>query len=225
MSEQKSHRDPAWLLDLDEKCKPYLAKLVKVTPISEASDDKMRQGLLQAGVAIVEPFRHWLTRMKERTEPGKPAHTFLTENQEEETLHWMWWLDMAEPYGLRKEDFDKVTLSRPMRELNEYMWECSRSAPLPVAIAAVNYCIETAAAQMTAAFTNAYADRLGDKAGRWVQAHKEGDVEHSKTARELLVDLTAGDPALQEQATHAALRAYELFYAAMSNAIPADAVA
>jgi len=219
MAETTLPHNPDWLVALDEQIQPNLKKLISLAPVSEASAERFSNGLLQAGVGIVEPFRHWLTNMKDRAEAGTPLHTFLAENEEEETRHWKWWLDMAEPYGLKSEDFASVTLAPKMRELTDYMDETSRTAPLPVAIAAVNYCIETGAAQATAAFTKGFTAKLGDKAGLWIEVHRKGDVEHSATARELLATLTDGDPPMQEQAADAARKAYRLFLAAMSEAL------
>lgn len=223
MGTRAPNDSPAWLLELDRRSEQHLEKLLELPLVAETNRERMRYAMLQAGVGIVEPFRHWLTNMKQPTQPGTPAHDFLAENEEEETLHWEWWIDMAAPYGLRKQDFADVTLSPQMRELSDFLRDTSRSAPLPVAIAAVNYCIETAAAQMTAAVSEDFAERLGERAGLWVRAHREGDVEHSRIARELLATLTAEDPALQGQAARAALRAYELFYSAMAEALPVAA--
>jgi pyrroloquinoline quinone (PQQ) biosynthesis protein C len=178
----------------------------------------MRRSMVQAGVGIVQPFPFWLAAMKERVEPGTKAHAFLSENEEEESSHWAWWQDMGKAYGLTPEDFDDVTLRPPMQELSDHLTEASRSAEMPVAIAAVNYCIETGAAQMTAVYSAGFAEKLGEEAGRWVVVHREGDVEHSRISRELLVELTEGDPDLQRRAADSAVRTYELFHAAMADA-------
>lgn len=209
---------PAWLRELDERCQPYLQAMLEFPKTVELDADRMRNALVQAGVGIVEQFPHWLAAMKRRVEPDTAAHTFLDENEEEESAHWAWWLDMAKHYGLDTKDFDGVTLRPPMQALSDYLTEVSGTAPLPVAIAAVNYCIETAAAQMTAAFSPGFDEKLGEDGGRWVVAHKEGDVEHSRISRELLAELTEGDEELQRRTEDAAIRTYEMFRGAMADA-------
>jgi pyrroloquinoline quinone (PQQ) biosynthesis protein C len=213
-------RDTAhtWLADLDERCQPYLQALTRFPRIVERNADVMRNSIVQAGVGVVQPFPFWLAAMKQRTEPGTKAHDFLAENEDEESSHWAWWLDMGKAYGLTPEDFEDVTLRPPMRELSDHLTELSRSADLPVAIAAVNYCIETGAAQMTGVYSADFAEKLGEDAGRWVAVHREGDVEHSRISRELLVELTEGDPDLQRRTADSALRTYELFHSAMADA-------
>jgi len=207
-----------WLAELDERCQPYLEALSELPRIVERDADIMRRSMVQAGVGIIQPFPFYLAAMKQRTEPGSKAHTFLAENEEEESAHWAWWLDMGKAYGLTPEDFQNVTLRPPMQELSDHLDEVSRSAELPVAIAAVNYCIETGAAQMTGVYSPGFAEKLGEEAGRWVAVHREGDVEHSRISRELLVELTEGDPDLQRRTADSAVRTYELFRAAMVDA-------
>jgi pyrroloquinoline quinone (PQQ) biosynthesis protein C len=213
-------RDPAktWLAELDARCQPYLQAMNEFPQTVERNADIMRRSMVQAGVGIVQPFPFWLAAMKERTEPGTKAHTFLAENEEEEASHWAWWQDMGGAYGLTPEDFDNVTLRPPMQELSDHLTEVSRSGELPVAIAAVNYCIETGAAQMTGMYSTGFVEKLGEEAGRWVAVHREGDVEHSRISRELLVELTEGDPELQRRTADSAVRTYELFHAAMADA-------
>ena len=209
---------PAWLRDLDERCRPYLQALVKFPQKVERDPEVMRRSMVQAGIGIVQPFPYYLAAMKERAEPGSKAHTFLDENEEEEAAHWAWWLDMGKAYGLTEKDFEGVTLRPPMQALSDHLTEVSRSAPMPVAIAAVNYCIETGAAVMTGAYSPGFAERLGDEGGRWVAVHQEGDVEHSRISRELLAELTEGDEELQRRTAESAVRTYELFFAAMADA-------
>jgi pyrroloquinoline quinone (PQQ) biosynthesis protein C len=125
---------------------------------------------------------------------------------------------MGKAYGLTERDFEGVTLRPAMQELSDHLDDVSRNAPMPVAIAAVNYCIETGAAVMTGAYTPGFAERLGEDAGRWVAVHQEGDVEHSRISRELLAELTEGDEELQRRTAESAVRTYELFFAAMADA-------
>jgi pyrroloquinoline quinone (PQQ) biosynthesis protein C len=209
---------PAWLRDLDERCRPYLQAMVKFPQTVERDPEVMRRSMVQAGIGIVQPFPYFLAAMKERAEPGSKAHTFLDENEEEEAAHWAWWLDMGKAYGLTEKDFEGVTLRPPMQALSDHLTEVSRSAPMPVAIAAVNYCIETGAAVMTGAYSPGFADSLGEEGGRWVAVHQEGDVEHSRISRELLVELTEGDEELQRRTAESALKTYEMFHAAMADA-------
>jgi pyrroloquinoline quinone (PQQ) biosynthesis protein C len=209
---------PAWLRELDERCQPYLQAMLEFPQTVELDDDKMRTSMVQAGIGIVEPFRHWLSAMKQRVEPGTKAYQFLDENEAEEAEHWDWWIDMAGAFGLTRADFENITLRPPMQALTDYLTEVSRSAPLPIAIAAVNYCIETGAAQMSAAFSTGFDEKLGNTAGRWVAVHKEGDVVHSRISRELLGELAGDDENLQRRTGDAAVKAYEMFFAAMADA-------
>ena len=209
---------PAWLRDLDERCRPYLETMVQFPQTVERDPEVMRRSMVQAGIGIVQPFPYFLAAMKERAEPGTKAHTFLDANEEEEAAHWAWWLDMGKAYELTEKDFEGVTLRPPMQALSDHLTEVSRSAPMPVAIAAVNYCIETGAAVMTGAYSPGFAERLGDDGGRWVAVHQEGDVEHSRISRELLAELTEGDEELQRRTVESALKTYEMFHAAMADA-------
>ncbi|MFL6130132.1 MAG: iron-containing redox enzyme family protein [Mycobacteriales bacterium] len=210
---------PAWLQDLDQRCQPHLLALREFPKVVELDADRMRRSMVQAGIGIVQPFPHWLAAMKQRVQSGSKAYRFLSENEEEEAAHWAWWLDMGRAYGLTSKDFDNVTLRPPMRALSEHLTEVSRSAPMPVAIAAVNYCIETGAAQMTAVYSADFAERLGDDGGRWVVVHREGDVDHSRISRELLAELTEGDEELQRRTAESALTTYGMFRTAMADAV------
>lgn len=209
---------PAWLRELDERCRPYLEAMVEFPQKVERDSEMMRRSMVQAGIGIVQPFPFFLAAMKERAEPGTKTHTFLDENEEEEAAHWAWWLDMGKAYGLTPEDFEGVALRPPMQALSDHLVEVSRSAPMPIAIAAVNYCIETGAAVMTGAYTPGFAERLGEDGGRWVAVHQEGDVEHSRVSRELLAELTEGDEEMQRRTAESAVTTFELFRAAMADA-------
>lgn len=209
---------PAWLRELDERCRPYLEAMIQFPQKVERDPEIMRRSMVQAGIGIVQPFPHFLAAMKDRAEPGSKAHDFLHENEEEEAAHWAWWVDMGKAYGLTEKDFADVTLIPSMQALSDHLTEVSRSAPMPVAIAAVNYCIETGAAVMTGAYSPGFADRLGDEAGRWVAVHQEGDVEHSRISRELLVELTEGDEELQRKTAESAVKTFEMFRTAMADA-------
>jgi len=208
---------PAWLRELDQRCQPYLQALSEFPRIVETDPDRMRRSMVQAGIGIVRPFPFWLEAMKQRVQPGTKAYEFLAENQDEEAAHWAWWVDMGKAYGLTEQDFDGVQLRPPMQALADHLTDVSRNAPMPVAVAAVNYCIESGAAQMTGVYSAGFAERLGD-GGRWVAVHREGDVEHSRISRELLSELTDGDPELQRRTADAAIKTYELFHAALADA-------
>ena len=209
---------PAWLRELDERCRPYLEAMLEFPRKVERDPDTMRRSMVQAGIGIVQPFPFYLAAMKQRVEPGTKAYEFLDENEEEEAAHWAWWIDMARAYGLTEKDFEGVTLRPAMQALSDHLDQVSKSAPMPVAIAAVNYCIETGAAVMTGAYSPGFAERLGEEGGRWVAVHQEGDVEHSRISRELLAELTEGDEELQRRTAESAVRTFELFRAAMADA-------
>ena len=209
---------PTWLRELDERCRPNLEAMLEFPRKVENDPETMRRSMVQAGIGIVQPFPFYLAAMKERVEPGTKAHEFLNENEEEEAAHWAWWIDMGRAYGLTEKDFQDVTLRPAMQTLSDHLDQVSKTAPMPLAIAAVNYCIETGAAVMTGAYTPGFAERLGEDGGRWVAVHQEGDVEHSRISRELLAELTEGDEELQRQTAESAVRTFEMFRAAMADA-------
>lgn len=218
--------DPAWLTKLDEECQPYLKALrqlpvVKATIAYQLELAAMRRFMLQIGRGVIEPFRGWRNSMLLRTAIGTPQSQFLDGNQEEEREHWQWWQEMGEAFGVNPREYQTIVLSNEVGGFSDLLTFLSSHAPLAVAMTAVNYVVETAAAQITAAAAPTLYQQLGGytaPAARWLRAHAEGDPDHSADARELVKGLVDYEWDLQCACARAARMTYQLFTAALDDA-------
>jgi hypothetical protein len=204
-------RDPSWIVELDKELNTEEVNNLEVLADSREGKlgmDKVRtkKFFLQVGEGIIKQFPIWLDNMliqikAERGDNPKGKDVvFLRANKIEEHHHWQWWEDMAEFYQVAKSEFQNVKLEGAMAELSDYLTELSRYAALPVAMAAINYVIETDAAIMTKSVAEPLREKINDESAlRWVEAHAKGDVEHSATSRKLIIEGVAKNPELQAE--------------------------
>ncbi len=222
-SNSRQRTESEWLRQLDARSQAGLVGLLELRLVQDAKAGKLSKArfqrfLLEVGLGIIQMFPVWLATLVGRKRKRDLTLHFWDANLKEEHDHWVWWMEMAEAFGVFASAFARHRLGTQMAMFSELLTYWSRRAPLGVCLAVINLVVETGAALITREIAPYMLPRMSERAGRWLAAHAKGDQVHARITRRCLDEAVRRDPKLGDELLELVPAVYSLYRQALASA-------
>jgi pyrroloquinoline quinone (PQQ) biosynthesis protein C len=223
---KKLTANPPWVLEMDEYLKPYReaiwqSKLVQETSTGALSLKQVRGWSVQF-YPFIEYFPQFMATYLAKA-PDPMSRAFLIDNLRVEKRHADQWIDMANGFGVTKEELVNTPILPEVETLTHWLWSITNRGSFVEAVAATNYAIEGVtqgiASIMVKGFAR-YQDHEGvcldKRAYYWMEAHSSYDDVHPYEALEI-IKRHATSPEIQQHTKRSARRSLEYLAIALDR--------
>lgn len=223
---KKLTANPPWVLEMDEHLKPYReaiwqSKLVQETSTGALSLKQVRGWSVQF-YPFIEYFPQFMATYLAKA-PDHMSRNFLIDNLRVEKRHADQWIDMANGFGVTKEELITTPILPEVETLTHWLWSITNRGSFVEAVAATNYAIEGVTQGIASIMVKGFARyhgqqgvRLDKKAYYWMEAHSSYDDVHPYEALEI-IKWHATSPEIQQHTKRCAQRSLEYLAIALDR--------
>jgi pyrroloquinoline quinone (PQQ) biosynthesis protein C len=218
--------NPSWVLEMDEYLKPYReaiwqSKLVQETSTGELSLKQVRGWSVQF-YPFIEYFPQFMATYLAKA-PDHMSRAFLIDNLRVEKRHADQWVDMANGFGVTKEELITTPILPEVETLTHWLWSITNRGSFVEAVAATNYAIEGVTQGIASIMVKGFARYQGKegvcldkRAYYWMEAHSSYDDVHPYEALEI-IKRHATSPEIQHHTKRSAQRSLEYLAIALDR--------
>ena len=218
--------NPAWVLEMDEDLKPYReaiwqSRLVQETSTGALSLKQVRGWSIQF-YPFIEYFPQFMATYLAKA-PDPASRAFLIDNLRVEKRHADQWIDMANGFGVTKEELMTTPILPEVEILTHWLWSITNRGSFVEAVAATNYAIEGVTQGIASIMVKGFVRYQGHegvcldkKAYYWMDAHSSYDDLHPYEALEI-IKRHATSLEIQQQTKHSAQRSLEYLAIALDR--------
>ena len=223
---KKLTANPPWVLEMDEYLKPYReaiwqSKLVQETSTGALSLKQVRGWSVQF-YPFIEYFPQFMATYLAKA-PDPMSRTFLIDNLRVEKRHAEQWIDMANGFGVTREELMTTPILPEVETLTHWLWSITNRGSFVEAVAATNYAIEGVTQGIASIMVQGFARYQGKegvcldkRAYYWMEAHSSYDDIHPYEALEI-IKRHATSEELQQQTKRSAQRSLEYLAIALDR--------
>ena len=223
---KKLTANPPWVLEMDEYLKPYReaiwqSKLVQETSTGALSLKQVRGWSVQF-YPFIEYFPQFMATYLAKA-PDPMSRAFLIDNLRVEKRHADQWIDMANGFGVTKEELFNTPILPEVETLTHWLWSITNRGSFVEAVAATNYAIEGVTQGIASIMVKGFARYQGQegvcldkRAYYWMEAHSSYDDVHPYEALEI-IKRHATSSEIQQHTKRSAQRSLEYLAIALDR--------